>query len=656
MSPELPSSKSDRRLRRLGALVFVAVVGVYANHFANPFQFDDSHVIVTNTAIRHLSRAWTYFTDGRTLSSLPSNQSYRPGVTLLNALDTAIGGGEPQPVAFHISIFFSFLVLGWLLFLFFRKALDAAQPHRWNELVALGGTAFFMLHTANAETINYVSARTDSLSTLCVVAGLVWWIYRPAHRRLGLYLLPVLVGFTAKETTVVFAPLLFMWELMLAPDAGETLRARLTTATRRSLPAFGACIAGAVLVTVLRPPTWIPGGTDRWLYLATQPYVILHYVQNFVLPITLSADTDWDLVHALSDPRVAIGVSFVLVLVAVAFGSLRAKATRPLGLGILWFLVFLLPTSSVIPLAEVINDHRPFGPYIGLVLAVASLASLLLARHEKALVERPASRGAVIALVVAVLAAHGVGTVVRNRVWSSGISLWKDVTEKSPRNGRGHMNYAVALMGEGDWDGAYAALQKARELTPNYSYVFVNLGVVESARHNDIAADEAFRTALRLRADDPTSYFFYARWLTKLGRFQQAEDLVSRGLKISQGHSGLASLDGELRRLRGLLEGRPELRAALEASLASPGDESLLVALSQQWREAGDRSRAADAAREAARLAPSSPRAQAQLCQAALEVGAKAEALAAAARALQLAPGEAEASRCQATAQAMRVR
>jgi tetratricopeptide (TPR) repeat protein len=41
------------------------------------------------------------------------------------------------------------------------------------------------------------------------------------------------------------------------------------------------------------------------------------------------------------------------------------------------FLIALLPTS-LFPLAEVMNDHRTFLPYVGLIIAMAGIASLLL--------------------------------------------------------------------------------------------------------------------------------------------------------------------------------------------------------------------------------------------------------------------------------------
>src|SRR3982751_2165892 len=90
----------------LAILIFLLLIGAYSNHFNNPFQFDDSHTIVNNNAIRSLKNIPLFFKDARTFSSLPSNQMYRPGVTTLNAIDYWIGGQpEPIPFYYHLSIF-----------------------------------------------------------------------------------------------------------------------------------------------------------------------------------------------------------------------------------------------------------------------------------------------------------------------------------------------------------------------------------------------------------------------------------------------------------------------------------------------------------------------------------------------------------------------
>jgi len=58
-----------------------------------------------------------------------------------------------------------------------------------------------------------------------------------------------------------------------------------------------------------------------------------------------------------------------------------------IGFGLLWYLIALLPTS-LFPLAEVMNDHRTFLPYIGFVIALGGLMAVLfqvrIAQHATA--------------------------------------------------------------------------------------------------------------------------------------------------------------------------------------------------------------------------------------------------------------------------------
>src|ERR1700731_1364538 len=85
-------------------LLLIALLAAYGNHFQNGFHFDDAHTIVNNAAIRELRNIPLFFRDATTFSSLPSNQSYRPLVSTLLAIDYRLGGGL-QPLSLHLSIF-----------------------------------------------------------------------------------------------------------------------------------------------------------------------------------------------------------------------------------------------------------------------------------------------------------------------------------------------------------------------------------------------------------------------------------------------------------------------------------------------------------------------------------------------------------------------
>src|SRR5438874_2804054 len=131
-----------------GALLLAALVAAYANHFHNSFHFDDAHTIVNNASIRELRNIPLFFTDATTFSSLPSNQSYRPLVSTLLAIDFRLGGGL-NPLWFHSSIFALFVALTLLLAFVVHRLLDHAASSSRNRWIALGAAAWYGLHPAN---------------------------------------------------------------------------------------------------------------------------------------------------------------------------------------------------------------------------------------------------------------------------------------------------------------------------------------------------------------------------------------------------------------------------------------------------------------------------------------------------------------------------
>ena len=154
-----------------------------------------------------------------------------------------------------------------------------------------------------------------------------------------------------------------------------------------------------------------------------------------------------------------------------------------------------------------------FFPFVGLTLAVACTAVLLI----RSLRQNRLRRIAVLACACA-LCIYGYGAHRRNEVWRTDESLWRDVVEKNPTNGRGLMNYGLARMAKGDIATAYDYFQRARFFVPNYSLLEINLGIACGGLRRDAEAEEHFHRAMALAPNDSQSYSFYARWLQERGR------------------------------------------------------------------------------------------------------------------------------------------
>jgi Flp pilus assembly protein TadD len=565
-----------------GAAVALAVVGAYANHFGNAFHFDDSHTVEANLYIRDLRNVPRFFTDARTFSALPANQSWRPLVTTTLALDYALGRLAPLP--YHLDNFLAFGGLLALLVLLYRRALDQAGAGPAARWAALLGAAWFGLHAAHAETVNYVISRSDILSTLGVVAAVVLHGL-PRARRLQLHLIPLALGMLAKEQAAMGAPLLLLHEALV--ERGLSLREllaprRLGGLLWRTLPAFLLCFGLLALGRALAPG-WSAGGTARLEYLQTQAFVLVHYLLTFLLPLSLSADTDWRLIASPLDDRVLVGLAVLATLAVAAWRASRTPAGRPIAFGILWWFLALLPTSSIVPLSEVLNDHRLFFADVGLVLAAVQALHLLV----RPVFDRGDRRrqAAVAAGAVLVLAVHGYGVHRRNQVWRTEESLWRDVTMKSPENGRGWMNYGLARMSLGDYQLARQLFERALTLAPQYGYAHVNLAIALAALGQGAEAERHFQEGVRLQPDVPVLRAFYARWLLSQGRYRGATALLREALAGSAADpmahrlllQALAdtedwpALERAARETLAIQPGEPRARLCLEAAAEAIG-------------------------------------------------------------------------------------
>lgn len=514
--------------------IFIAIA-TYFNHFKNPFQFDDEHTIVNNQNIRSLANIPTFFGDATTTSTLPENQAYRPGLTTLNAIDYAIGGEElPNPFYYHLSIFVSFILLGLSFFVFCQKLLLFYFDNATSFFSSILATLFLWIHTANSATINYIIQRADSFSTFMVLVAFVMYVYLPKFTKYYLYLLPIIIGFSVKEPTIMFVPLLFVYKLLF--EQKEKIisvslynKTNLIKVSQELIVPLLVVIAIFIFSRQMTPDNWTSGNSNVWGYFTTQFFVILHYFSNFFVPYNLTIDSDWKII-AMPDRRIFIGFIFIIGLLLVIFKT--SNKYRLISFGLLWFLIALAPTSSIFPFAEIMNDHRPFFAYIGLFIISAYCFALLLQQSKTILT----------AFCFLLFSCHIVGTYKQNIKWQSTESLWKDATIKAPNNPRNWLNYANALLPQKKYTEIEFAYKKAMLLNPNYAYPYLNLGIVKGVMQKNDEAEFYFKKALTLDKKNPECYYYYAEFLSRINRLQEAMSYLSQGLAISPQHTRINEL------------------------------------------------------------------------------------------------------------------
>jgi len=409
------------------ALIVAAVGAAYANALAAGFQFDDWDVIVDQPSVHSLAAWW---------GSMPG---IRPLLKLSYALNYTISQG---PEVFHLVNVLIHAVNACLVFALLTK---------WGKRsAALASALVFALHPAQTEAVTYVSGRSCSLSAFFVLAGLV----------AAGWLAPALFacGMLVKETAIVAAVPMALNKRRVTPF----VIAAAAVVLGLSVPKYRHLLAVSFQAREI--------GTN----LLTQAHAVVYLMGQLVRFDRLNADPTLPVIDAWSWSIAGEAASIVALVVV---GLVLVKKHPEIGYGILWFFLWLLPTNSIVPRLDVVNDRQ-------LYLALAGPA-WLAAYGLTALARK---RGSILVATVVVVLAIGLGaaTHARNRVYADEIAFWSDVAAKSPHNGRAFNNLGYALALAGRDDEAEAAFRAALSIDANDVRAGANLRLLrEGALRRD---------------------------------------------------------------------------------------------------------------------------------------------------------------------------
>jgi hypothetical protein len=357
-----------------------------------------------------------------------------------------------------------------------------ALPEARAAFAALVGATVFALHPVQTEAVTYVSGRSSSLSALFALCALLAWLRgldTPAEARwrwLSCAAFAVALG--VKEPVAVLPLVMAAW--LFGRGAARTI-------PRRIAPHLLLLLAGALLMLAWPPYRAVLEGS-----LGARPIGINLLTQVDAISWLLGQLLHFDRLNA--DPALATVTTLhaalllrAAALVALAATGLVLLRRRPaVGFAITWFFLWLLPTNSLLPRLDVVNERQLYlaivGPawLLGLALSGARRAGAAPARpvtsapaagagagagavqndpaspppsppaaHTPPLVAATATAGTTAAWLALPALAIGLAfaTQVRNRVYATEISFWEDVARKSPHNARAanNLGYAYAL-------------------------------------------------------------------------------------------------------------------------------------------------------------------------------------------------------------------
>jgi tetratricopeptide (TPR) repeat protein len=425
-----------------GAILFAAFVAfeVYGPALRGEFLFDDSYLPFLRPEMQN--------------APLHGWLGVRPFLMFSFWLNYRSSGVDPYPYhAFNVVLHTFNAVLAALIV---RKLLVVAgEKSIFREILSVFAGALFLLHPAQTEAVAYVASRSEAMSVLFFFAAYAVFLYRRnpsiGFGRTILILILFAMAASSKEHTTVLPALLLLTDFWFnTPFRLEGIRRNLKLyAPIAILGALGLAAVWRVLSTAQTAGFAV--SEFKWYeYLFTQYRVIWTYIRLFILPINLNGDYDYPVSRSILDGGSILGL---LGLVALAVLAWKYRRRYPLAsFGYFGFLLLLAPTSSFVPIRDVIAERRLYLPFICLTL----IAIDFLRRWRVS----PVALGAALTVVCCLGAAMAYN---RNKVWSNPLAFWQDTAAKSPNNGRARFQLAFAQWQSGNCAAAvknYAAVEK----------------------------------------------------------------------------------------------------------------------------------------------------------------------------------------------------
>jgi Flp pilus assembly protein TadD len=172
----------------------------------------------------------------------------------------------------------------------------------------------------------------------------------------------------------------------------------------------------------------------------------------------------------------AVGLSALFAFFLAVIGLLLFRRRKKLFFWYALFFVGLLPVSQIVSLVTLMNDRYLYFPMLGAAACYGLLAfppaPAMKNLHMKVI-------SAMLCLIVVPLPWL---SWQRTSVWSNDLSLWKDVTIKTPASPLAWNGLGMAYLDAGRSDEAADALLKALSIDPDYELALNNLGALYNSR------------------------------------------------------------------------------------------------------------------------------------------------------------------------------
>jgi tetratricopeptide (TPR) repeat protein len=569
--------KEDKTLHSVAVtLLSLFSIALYLNSLNNSFLFDDAPNIIENPYIRNLGDIPLF---------LKGLGVYTSWYRALPALSFAINYHfhKLDVFGYHLVNLVLHILSGIFIYFISRNLFNLGLQGVENSsevknkprlkgrglsavervnLLSLLTAAIFISHPIQVNTVTYIVGRNEGMASLFYLISFFLFIKMSLSRGLlvkGVYFLGVMIFFffaiLSKEIGFTLPVILILFDLMFVCENWETVKQRLKIYTSIGffLILFLLFFLREGIFTILFRQTysWTP-----WENLLTQTNVIIQYFKLLFLPLPnwLNVDHDFQVSKSLFAFPTWISVSIILLLLILAIFLI--KKNRLISFLIAWFFIVLAPTSSLIPIWDIMVEYRLYLPLFSYALLLTlGLHYLynLLAHHSSRKIGQRVVWGA----AILILCFYSLITIERNGIFKDDFTLWSDAVKKSPNKMRVHHNLGRAYFNRGDIDGAIREGEIALKLSANLDrkenvkFVLNLLGGSYFLRGEVDRALNMFNRAIEVDPNFATSYYNVSCIHATRKEKDKALEYLKRAISLDQNYRDKAKRDKDFDYLRG---------------------------------------------------------------------------------------------------------
>ena len=512
------------------AIVLVAVIGIlaYINSFNNAFQFDDGYHIVEGNKIKNLDNFLT--------ASYWKNIGSRPLAIFTLAINYKLN--KLDVTGYHIVNLLFHILAGFIAFLLTLEILSLAAFQKnktvkeYKVLIALFTAFIFVAHPIQTQAVTYIIQRMAVMAGFFYMWAVLLYIRgRKVHldkklnnnwKPYAYYAGAFFAGFLAvisKQNAASFPLAFILAEVFFIRDDKQKI-------DRKFLVVLSSAIGAIILLYVII--SGLPSEFDkisRSEYLLTQFRVLTKYWQLLFLPVNQHLDYYWPISVSLWGRKEILSLLFLLFTIGIGVWFYR-KNWLIASFGIFWFYLTLSVESSIIPIRDVIFEHRLYMAVFGFGFAISYYAFYFLGAKK--------AKYPIIALAVLTTVYIG-SSINRNRVWKNAYTLWSDCVKKDPKRERAWYWLASYYMTEKDSENARKCYDTSIENNASFPLAYNGRGNLKKETGDLQGALQDYNKAISLDPKYITA--FYNRGITNASLNKLDESIKDYDRSIELGNS-----------------------------------------------------------------------------------------------------------------------